>query len=183
MATLDPAAPWTGSPLQLLIKGKPRAARGEEYVRVTLFDRDLKAGWVRLDLLDVGTTAWRIEVDLSERRVSAYRGGKRMKSYRAVVGTGQTPTPIGNFAVLEHAKPSDPSLFTGPWALHLTATSRVLKDFGGGPGRVAIHGRSGSSLDDPLGSAASHGCVRIDNDPVRWIAKHVPDGAPVHIRR
>jgi lipoprotein-anchoring transpeptidase ErfK/SrfK len=44
----------------------------------------------------------------------------------------------------------------------------VLDDYGGGPGRVAIHGRAGASLLDPLGTARSHGCIRIDNagDPL-----------------
>ena len=35
-----------------------------------------------------------------------------------------------------------PSGFLGPWALHLTAHSDVLDDYGGGPGTVAIHGRA-----------------------------------------
>ncbi len=52
---------------------------------------------------------------------------------------------------------------------------------GGGPGRIAIHGRGGASLLNPLGSAASHGCIRIDNGPVSWLATHVPQGAPVQI--
>ena len=51
--------------------------------------------------------------------------------------------------------------FYGPWALHLTALSDVLTTFDGGPGRIAIHGRGGSSLRDPLGTARSHGCIRI----------------------
>ena len=71
--------------------------------------------------------------------------------------------------------------FLGPWALHLTAFSDVLDSFGGGPGRVAIHGRGGASLRDPLGTARSHGCIRIDNVHVRWLARVVPRGTPVKI--
>ncbi|MBV9796655.1 MAG: L,D-transpeptidase [Solirubrobacterales bacterium] len=44
-----------------------------------------------------------------------------------------------------------------------------------------VHGRGGTSLLDPLGSARSHGCIRIDNGPIAWIAEHVPLGAPVEI--
>jgi lipoprotein-anchoring transpeptidase ErfK/SrfK len=55
--------------------------------------------------------------------------------------------------------------------------------FGGGPGRVAIHGRDGTSLLDPLGSARSHGCIRIDNGPITWMAEspggHAGDEPPV----
>ena len=47
--------------------------------------------------------------------------------------------------------------------IQLTAFSDVLDNYGGGPGRVAIHGRGGASLADPLGTARSHGCVRVAN--------------------
>ncbi len=51
----------------------------------------------------------------------------------------------------------------------------------GGPGRIAIHGGAGASLQDPLGSARSHGCIRIDNRAIAWMAGHIPQGAPVQI--
>ncbi|MEA2220249.1 MAG: hypothetical protein QOJ35_2875, partial [Solirubrobacteraceae bacterium] len=81
----------------------------------------------------------------------------------------------------ERARQADPSGFVGPWALHLTAHSDVLTNYGGGPGTVAIHGRSGASLLDPLGSARSHGCVRVANDDVSWLARTVRVGTPVLI--
>lgn len=63
--------------------------------------------------------------------------------------------------------------------LHLTAHSNVLEDYGGGPGRVAIHGRGGQSLLDPLGSARSHGCIRIDNRWISWMARTLRPGTRV----
>ena len=54
-------------------------------------------------------------------------------------------------------------------------------NFGGGPGRVAIHGRDGTSLADPLGSSASHGCVRVDDVNIIWMAHVIPLGTPVLI--
>jgi lipoprotein-anchoring transpeptidase ErfK/SrfK len=54
--------------------------------------------------------------------------------------------------------------------------------FDGGPGRVAIHGRGGASLLDPLGTARSHGCVRVANALVRWMARTLQPGTPVTIR-
>jgi lipoprotein-anchoring transpeptidase ErfK/SrfK len=67
--------------------------------------------------------------------------------------------------------------------LSLTSFSNVLESFGSGPGRVGIHGRSGASLRDPLGSARSHGCIRISNGPVRWLARRARPGTPVRVRR
>jgi len=65
----------------------------------------------------------------------------------------------------------------------ITSHSNVLENYGGGPGRVAIHGRAGASLNAPLGSARSHGCVRIDNRNVSWMARRVPPGTPVRVHR
>ena len=46
---------------------------------------------------------------------------------------------------------------------------------------VAIHGRDGTSLVDPLGSSRSHGCIRVDDSNIRWMARVVPLGTPVLI--
>jgi lipoprotein-anchoring transpeptidase ErfK/SrfK len=48
---------------------------------------------------------------------------------------------------------------------------------------VAIHGRSGALLADPLGTAASHGCIRLDNAAISWIAGRAVEGTPVVVRR
>ena len=110
-----------------------------------------------------------------------YRAGHLAHSFLAVVGKPSTPTPRGDFAVWEKVPEPDPTGFIGPWALHLTAHSDVLHRFGGGPGRVAIHGRDGASLLDPLGSARSHGCIRVADPDIRWLAGVVQDGVPVRV--
>ena len=67
----------------------------------------------------------------------------------------------------------------GTWIITLTAHSPVLRTFEGGDGRVALHGRGGSSLLDPLGSARSHGCVRMANAGINWLAGVARAGTPV----
>jgi lipoprotein-anchoring transpeptidase ErfK/SrfK len=69
----------------------------------------------------------------------------------------------------------------GPFALALSARSDVLQEFEGGPGQIAIHGIA--NLGGTLGTAASHGCVRVSNRSVRWLAARIPAGAPVAIKR
>jgi lipoprotein-anchoring transpeptidase ErfK/SrfK len=122
-----------------------------------------------------------VVVDVSLRRVRVLHGGRVVRSFPAVVGAPATPTPHGYFAVAEIVRQRDPHGFLGPWALHLTAHSRVLDDYGGGPGTVAIHGRDGASLLDPLGSARSHGCIRIGNRAVRYLARVLEPGVPVTV--
>ena len=176
-------AQWTGGPVRLLVLDG-RRARGKLWLRVRLPARPNHAsGWVNADHLVTTTTRWRVVIRTRARRVLVYRSGRLVRSVRAVVGTDSTPTPRGLFAIWEEARQPQRDGFLGPWALHLTAHSTVLENFGGGAGRVAIHGRSGASLLDPLGTARSHGCVRIDNGDVRWLARKLLPGTPVRIAR
>ena len=69
----------------------------------------------------------------------------------------------------------------GPWALATSAFSHVLQEFDGGPGQIALHGRAGPLAADPLGTAASHGCIRLDNDVIRRLAGLLPNGTPVDV--
>ncbi|MDQ2701109.1 MAG: L,D-transpeptidase, partial [Actinomycetota bacterium] len=57
-----------------------------------------------------------------------------------------------------------------------------LRRYDGGPGLVAFHGRSGASLLDPLGSARSHGCVRMNNRRIIQMAGY-PMGTAVRIQK
>jgi lipoprotein-anchoring transpeptidase ErfK/SrfK len=141
------------------------------------------AGWIPAERARVTSTPWRVQVSLRRRTVSVLRGGRVVRRFGAVIGAPGTPTPTGRFAVSEPIPQANAGGFIGPWALHLTAFSDVLDDFGGGPGRIAIHGRGGASLRDPLGTARSHGCVRVDNAQVRFLARVAVPGTPVRISR
>jgi lipoprotein-anchoring transpeptidase ErfK/SrfK len=157
---------------------------GRDWVKVRLGDRpNTAAGWIPRDNARLGHTAYWVEVRRGARRVTVYRKGKRVRTFKAVIGKPSTPTPLGLGAIYERNRQPNPRAFLGPWSLSLTSHSNVLESYGGGPGRVAIHGRAGASLRDPLGSARSHGCIRVNNSNIGWMAKHVPPGTPVRIRR
>ena len=141
------------------------------------------AGWLPRGAVRRTTTRWALRIDLRRREVQAYRDGRLRRRFGAVVGAPGTPTPTGRFAIFKAARQPDPGGFLGPWALHLTAHSDVLFDYGGGLGRVAIHGRAGASLLDPLGSARSHGCVRVRNAAIEWLQRRALPGTPVEITR
>ena len=176
---LSPLGRWTGGPVGLLV-----LETHGDWVRVLLPGRpNGSAKWINADRVRLVRTRWRVEIDLSERRLTLLRDGRVRRRFGAVVGAPGTPTPRGRFAIYETARQPDAQGFLGPYALHLTAHSDVLDDYGGGPGRVAIHGRGGSSLADPLGSARSHGCIRVDNAAVRLLARVLAPGVPVVISR
>jgi lipoprotein-anchoring transpeptidase ErfK/SrfK len=115
--------------------------------------------------------------------ISLYRDGRPVRRVGAGVGATATPTPTGLFAVAERDSQPNEAGFLGPWALHLTAHSNVLDDFGGGPGTIGIHGRGGASLEDPLGTARSHGCIRVHNNTIDLLARVAREGTPVLIVR
>jgi L,D-transpeptidase catalytic domain len=179
---VSPLAEWGGGEVQFLVL-RSALVGGRRWLEVRLPERpNSDAGWIRADLTRVSTTPWRIEVSTARARISVERAGKPVATFAAVVGKPSTPTPRGLFAVDEPIRQPGGSEL-GPWALFLTAHSRVLDDYGGGPGRIAIHGRAGPLLADPLGSKASHGCIRVANGHVRWLHGIAIPGTPVQITR
>jgi lipoprotein-anchoring transpeptidase ErfK/SrfK len=174
---------WSGQQ-QVLLVLKAATVDGESWLKVLLAERpNGSTGWVRRDHVVLRRTRYWVDVRLRSRRVTVYRNGKRVRRLRAVIGAPATPTPRGLAAVYERNRQPNPRGFLGPWALPLTSHSNVLESYGGGPGRVGIHGRAGASLRDPLGTARSHGCIRVDNVDVSWMAARLPAGTPVRVRR
>jgi lipoprotein-anchoring transpeptidase ErfK/SrfK len=112
-----------------------------------------------------------ILIDRSRRRLSVYRNGRVIRRWKVVIGTPGTPTPLGLFALYDRVAQRDPNGFIGPWAVPLTAHSDALRRYDGGPGLVALHGRDGASFLDPLGTASSHGCVRMNNGRIRYVIR------------
>ncbi|HEY4278997.1 MAG TPA: L,D-transpeptidase [Conexibacter sp.] len=167
---------------QILLVLDAATRNGVDWVKVLLAQRpDGSTGWIPRDNVTLGFTPYWIDVGLRSRTVTVFRNGRGTLRTRAVVGRPATPTPRGLAAIYERNRQPDPRAFLGPWALALTSLSNVLESYGGGPGRVAIHGRAGASFADPIGSARSHGCIRIDNRPVTWMATHIPAGTPVEV--
>jgi len=156
-------------------------AHGSRWLHVRLPGRPSgHTGWILAERTRRSSTGWRIDVALSARRVTVYRDGHAIRRFRAVVGAPATPTPRGRFFV-EEAVALSAADAGGPFALALSARSEVLQEFNGGPGQIAIHGTSG--LWDPLGSAASHGCVRLGTRAITWLARRIGSGVPVTVTR
>ena len=169
----------------LLVIGPPHAADGRCWLRVRLPWRpNGAAAWVNRDRVLLQPTRWRIDVSRARRTLTLLRFGVAVRTVQVVVGKPSTPTPVGLFAILE-AVPWHPHDFLGSWVLLLTAHSDVLQEFDGGDGTVAIHGRGGASLADPLGSALSHGCIRLANGSIDWLVHEIGvgqlPGTPVQV--
>jgi len=179
---IRPTTEW-GTPNELLVLDTAKDARGETWLHVEFDHRpNGYARWIESRFAYLWVDPWSIVVSRPARTISIYRYGVRRRWAKVVVGKPSTPTPGGLFAIAAELLQASPAEFTGSWIMPLTAHSNVLTEFDGGNGQVAIHGRGGASFLDPLGTAASHGCVRVENSLVGWIASHVPVGTPVEIR-
>jgi lipoprotein-anchoring transpeptidase ErfK/SrfK len=172
-ATFDHPGPF-GTPRVFLVQEE-----AEDWLRVLLPMRpNGSEGWVRAEDVVLATNPYKIDVDLSEFTVTAYRYERQVLESSAAIGTGGTPTPTGLFFTTILAKPSDAASPYGKYAYGLSAYSEVLTSFAGGEGQVAIHGTNQPSL---IGSQVSHGCIRVDNPTITKLARLIPLGTPVRI--
>lgn len=126
-----------------------------------------------------------ILVRRADRRLFLYDGGRLVKVYRVAVGAPSYPTPRGRWRIVrkrylptwgnpgsEWAKdmprfiPPGPNNPLGTRALDLDA-----------PG-IRIHG---TNKDYSIGTAASHGCMRMHRWDIEDLYDRVPVGTPVFI--
>jgi lipoprotein-anchoring transpeptidase ErfK/SrfK len=126
----------------------------------------------------------RIDISLNKRRLTLYRDGRAYMTYGVAIGMPGHATPTGNFHVVD--KRMNPTWLPpdSPWA-------KGLGPIAPGPGNplgtrwigtsapaVGIHG---TPADWSIGSAASHGCLRMHIPEVEKLYEEVVVGMPVDI--
>ncbi len=136
-------------------------------------------GWVRAAAVVADTTDRRVVVDLSRRLLIVYRGAREVFRTRVAVGAAGTPTPTGLFFIESRFHITDTAGPYGPAALALAAYSAADQGWARG-NPIAIHG---TDAPGSIGTAASHGCLRLRNADVLRVMQLVPAGSPVEIRR
>jgi L,D-transpeptidase catalytic domain len=165
----------------LPVIGRRVVRGGRSWVHVRLPGRPSgHTGWIRAGQTRSASTGWSIRIDLSARRVTVFHGGRVSRRFRAIVGASSTPTPRGRFFVEEGVSLSR-AAHGGPFALATSARSAVLQEFEGGPGQIALHGTNG--LSGSLGTAVSHGCIRLSPRAITWLARRMGGGTPLTVAR
>jgi lipoprotein-anchoring transpeptidase ErfK/SrfK len=179
VSTMLASRPLTGGQTVLPVIGRTTTTNGVHWLRVMLPGRPngLK-GWIAQRGTMLTMTRWHVVVKTSSRQVLVYRHGRLARTFAAVVGKPSTPTPHGRFFVEESVRML-PGSAGAPFALALSARSNVLQEFEGGPGQIAIHGVA--NLGGTPGTAISHGCLRLANRNIRWMAARIAPGVPVTI--
>jgi lipoprotein-anchoring transpeptidase ErfK/SrfK len=172
--------PLTGERTVVPVVGRATDASGQHWLHVRLPGRpNGETGWIKATATLRSTTRMHIVVETAQRRVIVYRSGRAIRSFNAIVGKPSTPTPKGEFFIEESI--SMPAHAVGaPFALALSARSDVFQEFDGGPGQIALHGLA--NVGGKLGTAVSHGCVRLSAAAMTWLVERVGPGVPVSIR-
>lgn len=109
--------------------------------------------------------AYRIIVDLSDRRLYLLSGNQVVKSYPVGIGKMLTQTPAGEFHIIN--KQPHPG---GPFGVFWMGLSKP---------HYGIHGTNNPAS---IGHQVSHGCIRMYNQDVLELSRIVPVGTHVTIR-
>ncbi|MGH2635270.1 MAG: L,D-transpeptidase family protein [Actinomycetota bacterium] len=132
----------------------------------------------------LGTT---IVVDVSDNTLAFYESLQVVREFRVATGTAQYPTPVGSFEIVD--KKENPTWYNPApdgWGADLPAS------IGPGPGNplgtramylnapgIRIHGTWDSSS---IGTAASHGCIRMHVEDSEELYPLVPVGTRVLVK-
>ena len=127
-----------------------------------------------------------IRVDLSERKLYLYSEGKLVKTYSVAVGQPAYPTPMGSWKIISKVRNPTWTPPKSPWAVGMDPVPP-------GPGNplgtrwmglsapaIGIHG---TYADGSIGTAASHGCIRMHVHEAEDLFNRVYIGTPVEIVR
>ncbi|MFB5189683.1 L,D-transpeptidase family protein [Alicyclobacillus fastidiosus] len=114
-----------------------------------------------------GQGQYMIQIDTAHPLLKVYRAGELYRTYKVALGKSDTQTPIGEWRIVEKHK-----------------------DWGGGFGTRWLglnvpwgtYGIHGTNRPTSIGSYASHGCVRMNNQDVEQLYDMIPVGTPVTIQ-
>jgi hypothetical protein len=158
----------------------PMIAEQDGWVQVLLPSKpNGSTGWLRANQVERNYTPYLITVHLKSMRMELWKADKRGRQPEVIgewdigIGAPETPTPAGRTFLL--GSMVDPKQDYSPVILPLGAHSDTLDTFGGGPGTVAIHTWP---TDDVIGTATSHGCIRVPKDALQQL-QDVPLGTLV----
>ncbi len=104
-------------------------------------------------------------IELEQRRLRFYQNGTLLHNFPIAVGKSQTPSPVGNWHIVNKKIIQEPSVFGTRWI--------GLNNPGYG-----IHG---TDAPDAIGTAVSLGCIRMQNADVEQLFDVLSIDTPVII--
>lgn len=120
-----------------------------------------------------------IVINIAARTLSHYTGGVLVKEYPIAIGKPSTPSPLGEFEVIEK--------IINPWWFPTTPGMEPVPSGPANPlgyrwiGFASTYGVHGTNMPWSVGTAASKGCIRMLEEDVEELFPHVFLGTPVTI--
>lgn len=121
----------------------------------------------------------RIVISIADRKLAVMEDGRLLKTYPIAVGTRSTPSPDGEFVIINRAK--------DPTYRHASREIPPGKDNPLGSRWMGLslkgYGIHGTNVQSSVGKAASHGCFRMRRQDVEELYTLVQVGDAVTVRR
>jgi len=126
-------------------------------------------------------------VDRVSRTVALWLDGKRVRSYDIAVGTAAYPTPAGDWEVtLLRRNPTWVNPAPNGWGSDMPASIPPGPDNPLGVRAINISAPGirfhGTTAENTVGTAASHGCMRMRKPDILDLFERVYVGMPVYVR-
>ena len=168
-----------GAPQVFLIEEDVTGPAGDMWFKVLLPVRpNGTRGYIPASDVSVSKTLYRLKVERKKFSVSFYEGCEQVKKFKVGIGTGQTPTPVGDFYLQALYKLPNPNTVYGTYAYALSGYSDVITDWKFG-GIIGLHGTN--NPEGSIGRYVSHGCIRMRNQDVESLVDILPLGTPIEI--
>jgi lipoprotein-anchoring transpeptidase ErfK/SrfK len=160
----------------------PKAARTVEEA-ILVRDRPAYALPSKRLIPDVTSVGPAIIIERSRYRLTLWRAGKR-RTFGIAVGQAAYPTPAGTFSII--TKQTNPTWFPpdSPWAAGLGPVPPGVDNplgtrwMGTSAPAIGIHG---TPISGSIGTAASHGCIRMYIGDAEYLFDQIDIGTPVRI--
>lgn len=128
------------------------------------------------------TSQLKLVIKLADRRVYLYQNQTLLNSYPIAVGKAGWETPLGNYQIIQKiVQPIWQHPFTGeviPPGPDNPLGERWIGFWTDGKNYIGFHG---TPDEHTVGSAASHGCIRMLNQDVLKLFEQVAIGTPVSV--
>jgi lipoprotein-anchoring transpeptidase ErfK/SrfK len=126
-----------------------------------------------------------VEVSLADRVLRLHQGDRTiLKEMTVAVGKSSTPTPTGNFEVMEMV---ENPIWQNPWKSSVVyqegdpANPLGVRWIGFKKAGEDDYGIHGTENQNSLGKAITHGCIRLSNEDVSYLYDQLEEGTPVVI--
>jgi lipoprotein-anchoring transpeptidase ErfK/SrfK len=136
-------------------------------------------GWIRIDGLERRRTQVRVEVDLSEHRLTVTKLGQVLFRASGATGGPSSPTPTGEYFVTDRVPFSAGGSY-GSFAFGISGIQPNLPPGWTGGNQLAIHG---TNQPWTIGRSASAGCIRVSETTLDKLLPLLAYGTPVVIHR